>query len=203
MMNALSRKLVPGPSTPPTVEPQADALDRYRAIRRTTEWLCEPLSPEDCAIQSMPDMSPPKWHLAHTTWFFENLILEGQSPDFRPFDPTFRVLFNSYYNTVGEQHPRPRRGLLSRPGIERVREYRRDVDSHMENLLRGGNLPEAAARTLEVGLHHEQQHQELLLMDVKHLFSCNPLRPTYREVKEAEATQVADLEWLPFAGGSR
>jgi ergothioneine biosynthesis protein EgtB len=184
------------------VEPDASPLARYRAIRSTTEWLIDPLSAEDCAIQSMPDMSPAKWHLGHTTWFFETMILESTEAGFRPFDASFRVLFNSYYNTVGEQHPRPRRGMLSRPGLDRVRQYRSDVDRRMERPLRDGTLPEKALSALEVGLNHEQQHQELLLMDVKHLFSCNPLRPTYRPLEEPPATDPGDLTWSDFPGGS-
>ena len=149
--------------------------ERYRTVRRATEALAEPLSPEDCALQSMPDASPTKWHLAHTTWFFETLVLERHAPGFKPFEPHFRVLFNSYYNGIGEQYSRPHRGLLSRPGLEEVIAYRRAVDHAMVALLDapGGDAPDLAD-VVELGLHHEQQHQELVLTDIKHALSLQP-----------------------------
>jgi len=155
---------------------------RYRTIRRATEELRAPLSAEDCALQSMEFASPGKWHLAHTSWFFETFLLEDQLAGYQHYHPQFRVLFNSYYQTVGEQHPRPARGFLSRPSLEEVLDYRHHVDGHMQELLERGALdaPNPAAAIVEVGLQHEQQHQELLLMDIKHLFSLNPLRPAYR-----------------------
>src|SRR5262244_508090 len=138
-----------------------DLAEHYREVRAATDALAAPLSAEDCAIQSMPDASPVKWHLAHTTWFFETLVLEAV-PGFAPFDPAFRVLFNSYYESVGQQHPRPERGVLSRPSLDRVREYRRYVDAAIVRLLDSG-APEVLLAVIELGVHHEQQHQELIL----------------------------------------
>jgi hypothetical protein len=137
--------------------PEAQALRRYAAVRAATEALAQPLSPEDCCAQSMPDASPAKWHLAHTTWFFETFILETHEEGFQPFDPAFRVLFNSYYQGVGRQHPRPQRGLLTRPPLATVLAYRADVDARMQRLLAQG-APQVLG-LLELGLHHEQQHQ--------------------------------------------
>ena len=129
----------------------------------------------------MPDVSPTRWHLAHTSWFFETFLLRRQ-PDYRPFDPSYEYLFNSYYNTIGEQFPRPRRGLLSRPGLGEVLAYRDHVDEHVLRLLDSSNGEfDELARIVELGLHHEQQHQELILTDIKHVLSCNPSQPVYQE----------------------
>ena len=156
--------------------------ERLRAVRRATEALCAPLEIEDQVVQSMPDASPAKWHLAHTTWFFETFVLEPHRPGFRLFDPAFRSLFNSYYVAVGPRHARPERGLLTRPTVARVRAYRAAVDEQLDALL---GDPALAARPgllelAELGLHHEQQHQELILTDLLHAFSRNPLDPVYR-----------------------
>ena len=174
----------------------ADQLvERYRQVRAHTLALVAPLSVEDCAAQSMPEASPAKWHLAHTTWFFETFVLESLEPRFQPFDAAFRVLFNSYYNAVGDKHPRPQRGLLTRPGLDRVMAYRADVDSRLQRLLATADAQ--ALALVELGLHHEQQHQELLLTDVLHLFSCNPLGPAYGDAPPRTAEHAA-LQWLPF-----
>ncbi len=165
----------------------------YRAVRAHTEALAAPLSPEDALAQSMPDASPAKWHLAHTTWFFETFVLEHHEPGFRPHVPAYRVLFNSYYNAVGEQHPRPQRGLLTRPTLDEVRAYRAAVDARVLALL--PRLPQDALQLVELGLHHEQQHQELLLTDVLHLFSCNPLKPAYREAETPAEAPASPLQW--------
>ncbi|WP_404299411.1 ergothioneine biosynthesis protein EgtB [Alicycliphilus denitrificans] len=159
----------------------ADVAHRYAAVRAATEALARPLSAEDCCVQSMPDASPAKWHLAHTSWFFETFILERHESGFRPFDPAFRVLFNSYYQGVGRQHPRPQRGLLTRPSLATVQAYRAEVDARMQRLLAQGGLSAEVAALLELGLQHEQQHQELILTDIKHLLWCNPLWPAYHE----------------------
>src|SRR5438874_10452287 len=145
---------------------------RYAAVRRATESLCEPLHPEDCNLQSMPDASPAKWHLAHTTWFFETFILAA-APGYEPFDPTFNFLFNSYYEAVGPRHPRPQRGLLSRPTVAEVYCYRSAVDERMAELLRSATEEQltGVGPVLTLGLHHEQQHQELILTDILHAFS--------------------------------
>jgi ergothioneine biosynthesis protein EgtB len=154
---------------------------RYRAVRAQTERLCEPLCTEDFVVQSMPDVSPTKWHVAHVTWFFETFVLKPHASGYRPFHDDFEYLFNSYYNAVGAQHPRPQRGLLSRPTVEQAFAYRAWVDERMQALLEHEDeLPAALRDVIELGLHHEQQHQELLLIDIKHVLSVNPLHPAYR-----------------------
>ena len=153
----------------------------YARTRATTAALCEPLSPEDMAVQSMPDASPAKWHLAHTTWFFETFVLREAFPSRPPFHPQFAVLFNSYYQGVGPRFPRPRRGLLTRPSAADVMAYRARVDAAMAEVF--ASLPAARfaelAPRIELGVNHEEQHQELLLTDIKHLFGQNPLDPAY------------------------
>ncbi|NNF61248.1 MAG: ergothioneine biosynthesis protein EgtB, partial [Gammaproteobacteria bacterium] len=148
--------------------------EKFRRVRATTTSLCTTLAPEDTVVQSMPDASPTKWHLAHTSWFFENFLLARQ-PGYQPFDEQFSFLFNSYYFTVGQMHARPRRGLLSRPTLAEVMAYREHVDAAMASLL--ADPDDETAFLAELGLNHEQQHQELILTDIKHVFSCNPLRP--------------------------
>lgn len=178
---------------------------RYRVVRAFSEELATPLSGEDQTIQSMPDVSPTKWHLAHTTWFFETFVLVPHAPGYRVFHPAFGYLFNSYYEAVGERHPRPRRGLLSRPGVAEVLDYRRHVDAAMADLLQraGDDASRRIAPLLELGLHHEQQHQELILMDIKHVLSVNPLWPTYRAAAPRPARRSQPLTWVEFAGGLR
>jgi len=175
-----------------------DLSQRFAAIRDASVALAAPLSDEDCAAQSMVDASPVKWHLAHTTWFFETFILERFEPDFRPFHQAFRVLFNSYYNGVGEKHPRAQRGLVTRPSRAQVLEYRRNVDARMLAMLRNP-APEVGA-LVELGLNHEQQHQELILTDVLHLLSMNPLFPVYSR-DAPEAAPEGELTWDEFEGG--
>ncbi|HSN83223.1 MAG TPA: ergothioneine biosynthesis protein EgtB, partial [Polyangiales bacterium] len=173
----------------------------FQRVRAQTEALAAPLSAEDQCVQSMPDASPTKWHRAHTTWFFETFVLapagiEGLSP------APFSVLFNSYYNAVGEQYHRPCRGLLTRPSNEAVTAYRQRVDAAMLELLESG-VDDSAAACIELGLHHEQQHQELLLTDIKHLLSRNPLDPAY-ETSRAEgrdAAAVPSMRWVRHPGG--
>ncbi len=180
--------------------------ERYAAVRAATDWLAEPLSPEDAAVQAMPDASPAKWHLAHTSWFFETFVLAPAVPGFRPFHPHFRVLFNSYYNSIGAMHPRAERGLVTRPGLAEVRAYRRHVDGEMARLLERGGLSPELASLVEIGLQHEQQHQELILTDLKYLLSRNPLLPVYRERPSGEEPRPgapAPLAWRRVAGGLR
>jgi ergothioneine biosynthesis protein EgtB len=153
--------------------------NRFRLVRAATLALSEPLSPEDYVVQSMPDASPAKWHLAHTTWFFEEFVLQHAVPGYKFHDDQFRYLFNSYYNTVGPMHSRPHRGLLSRPTVEQVLAYRARIDERMNVLLQRDDLSPEILSVITLGLNHEQQHQELLLTDLKHLFSCNPLLPAY------------------------
>jgi ergothioneine biosynthesis protein EgtB len=181
-----------------------DLAVRFEAVRMATEALAEGLSAEDCALQSMPDASPVKWHLGHTTWFFETFLLEPNEPGFEPFDASFRILFNSYYNAVGPKHPRPERGMLSRPPLERVLAYRTEVNARTLRFLRTERSRELAA-LIELGLNHEQQHQELILTDFKHLLSRNPLLPAYRarSASSHSTAPVAPLEWMAFPEGLR
>jgi ergothioneine biosynthesis protein EgtB len=175
--------------------------ERYDEVRRFTEDLCAPLEREDYVAQSMPDASPVKWHLAHTTWFFETFVLKERDGH-RPVDPAYEVLFNSYYNSVGEQFPRPRRGVLTRPTVDEVYRYRREIDDAMRRLLAGAT-DERTRAVVDVGLNHEQQHQELILTDLKHLLAQNPLHPVYRPALETAAVQPAPgpARWQVHAGG--
>lgn len=152
----------------PAISPTSPLAQSFADIRRATLTLAAPLSPEDCQVQSMPDASPSKWHLAHITWFFETFILERFDAAFAPFDAAYRVLFNSYYQGVGEMHPRAQRGLIMRPTFEDVIRYRGDVDARLLRLLASRADDPALAELVTLGLHHEQQHQELLLTDIKH-----------------------------------
>jgi ergothioneine biosynthesis protein EgtB len=179
---------------------QGEQAERFPSIRKATESLADGLSAEDCALQSMPDASPVKWHLAHTTWFFETFVLERHDAAHRPFDPAFRFLFNSYYNGIGEQYPRPQRGMLSRPGLDNVLRYRAHVDERMRALLAGRTLSADALGLIELGLHHEQQHQELIRTDALHLLSLNPLAPAWRAGRPEPAVAAA-LQWQRHAGG--
>lgn len=177
--------------------------DRFRTVRGETEQLRAPLSAEDCLVQSMDDASPTKWHLAHTSWFFETFVLERGIEGYVPFHPRFRVLFNSYYQQIGPQHPRPHRGLLSRPSLEEVFAYRAHVDHHVLELLSCGEAAARVAPVIELGLHHEQQHQELILTDIKHALAQNPLRPPYRShrARPAAVGRTAPLGWQRHPGG--
>jgi ergothioneine biosynthesis protein EgtB len=172
----------------------------YQSARQHTLQLAAPLSAEDCCVQSMPDASPVKWHLAHSTWFFETFVLQDHEPGFAPFDPAFRVLFNSYYNGVGERHPRAQRGLLTRPTLAQVLAYRAAVDQRLLAWLDQQAGSEPALALVMLGIQHEQQHQELMLTDILHLFSRNPLLPAYREALPLRAPAAA-LEWIGVPGG--
>jgi ergothioneine biosynthesis protein EgtB len=174
--------------------------EHYRYVRGQSLALVAPLSAEDCCVQSMPDASPTKWHLGHTTWFFETFILEALEERFQPFDAAFRVLFNSYYKRIGEQHPRAQRGALTRPGLDHVLAYRANVDKRMLALL-ASEVVADLDRLVELGLNHEQQHQELLITDIKHLLSLNPLHPAYA-AKPAATNELTILpSWQDCAGG--
>jgi ergothioneine biosynthesis protein EgtB len=185
----------------PSAQPCGALAQRYAAVRGQTLALAAPLSEADCQAQSMPDTSPTKWHLAHVTWFFETFILERFEPNFAPFNPAFRVLFNSYYQTVGEQHPRPQRGLITRPDLAEVKAYRANIDARMLTLLRGA-VDAEAKELLTLGLHHEQQHQELLLTDIKHLLAQNPLNPVYSAHWPLCSVTSVPLEWVEMQGGN-
>jgi ergothioneine biosynthesis protein EgtB len=182
----------------------ASLAERYSQTRQFTEHLCEPLEVEDFVVQSMPDASPTRWHLAHTTWFFETFALSRWEADYRPANADFQFLFNSYYNSVGEPFPRARRGLLTRPTVAEVFEYRHAVDERMTRLLRGrgDDDSEEIARVVELGINHEQQHQELMLTDIKHAYSCNPLWPTYRKLSPgSQPTRMEPSGWTDHGGG--
>ncbi|HLH34813.1 MAG TPA: ergothioneine biosynthesis protein EgtB [Alloacidobacterium sp.] len=170
-------------------------------VRRHSEMLCAPLTPEDMMVQSCPEASPAKWHLAHTTWFFETFILRELYPDYRPFHSDFIWLFNSYYNSVSDQPEKKLRSSFSRPGINEIRAYREYVDSAMQKCLKSGTSEEVELRVV-LGMHHEQQHQELLLTDIKHAFWTNPLRPAYLVLPfENLSGSSAAMQWLDYPGG--
>lgn len=192
---ALSSELTEQPSREAT-----PLAEQYRRVREATVGLCATLAPEDYVVQSMPDASPAKWHLAHTTWFFEEFVLQHASSGYEFHDASFRYLFNSYYNAVGPMHTRSSRGLLSRPTVQEVLAYRRRVDERVLELLERGPAA-AGARILTLGLHHEQQHQELLLTDIKHLFSCNPLLPALIQQSPQTLRGAPALSYKPFEGG--
>ena len=182
------------------MEVSSISSNAYSQVRHTTEGLTETLSAEDMVVQSMADASPVKWHLGHTTWFFETFILQKFASDYRRFNDTFPFIFNSYYESVGERHPRPRRGVLTRPSMQQVMDYRRYVDEQMMAVLDRAS-PELMS-LVTVGLHHEMQHQELLLTDVLHLFSQNPLLPAVMEAPHREAQMAgASLKWTLNEGG--
>jgi ergothioneine biosynthesis protein EgtB len=184
---------------------RAPLAERLQAVRAHTLALAEPLSAEDQQAQSMPDASPTKWHLAHSSWFFEAVVLQRFAPSYQPFDERFAKLFNSYYESLGTRHPRPQRGLLTRPSLLQVLSYRRHVDEALQALVRGADEDSwrQAAPLIELGLHHEQQHQELILTDVLHLLSLNPLSPAYAPLPPATAPRADAIEdsWWDCRGG--
>ena len=182
---------------------RTDQLARYLEIRRTTEQLCRPLAIEDHVLQAMPDVSPAKWHLAHVSWFFETFLLTPHLPGYEPLDPAYTFLFNSYYNGVGPQFSRPARGHLSRPGVADVFAYRAWVDRGMERLLAAMDIERAGAvaALVELGLNHEQQHQELILTDIKYNLAVNPLHPAYHATAVPRGTATAPLAWRELRGG--
>ena len=179
--------------------------ERFAAVRGASLALAARLSPEDQQVQSMPDVSPTKWHLAHITWFFETFLLPPNLAGYQAFDPQFGFLFNSYYEQVGERHPRPQRGLLSRPSLAEVLAYRAHVDAAMDRLIAAAPAQgwAAVAALIELGLNHEQQHQELILMDIKHVLSINPLAPAYQAAAPAAPCAPEPLDWIRFEGGLR
>ena len=194
------RAIEPGASGAERHEP-ATHRERYLAVREQSLTLCEPLQPEDFVVQSMPDASPAKWHLAHTSWFFEEFVLAAADPGYKPFDPRFRFLFNSYYQSVGPMHERARRGLITRPGVDEVLRYRAEIDGRIVDALERGAIPAPLLKVLTLGLNHEQQHQELLLTDIKHLLYANPLRPAYTRHTAVRPYDSIALEFEHFSGG--
>jgi ergothioneine biosynthesis protein EgtB len=183
-----------------TVDDQVLA-ERFGATRRMTEELAAPLSAEDQTVQSMPDVSPTKWHRAHSSWFFETFLLSPSLAGYEVFHPEFAYLFNSYYVGAGDRYPRPDRGLISRPGIVEIADYRRHVDAGMRALLAGG-LDPGSTFLVELGIQHEQQHQELLLMDIKHVLSRNPMLPAYAPLGPRPAGTSSPTTWTVHGGGT-
>jgi ergothioneine biosynthesis protein EgtB len=193
---------MPGPAGATHAAAATDALlRRFREVRIRTESLVAPLSAEDCALQSMPDASPAKWHLAHTTWFFETFVVVPTIAGYRPFDPAFKVLFNSYYHAVGEQHPRPERGLLSRPSLDDVRAYRAHVDAAMIDCCTRARSDAALAAIITLGVNHEEQHQELIMTDILDLFSRNPTRPAYDAARVTRGRVAEPMRWIAHPAG--
>ncbi|MCO6437550.1 MAG: ergothioneine biosynthesis protein EgtB [Phycisphaerae bacterium] len=195
----------------PVISPSASRLEpsallqRFKSIRETTERICEPLAIEDYVVQTMPDVSPTKWHLGHTSWFFETLILKVHDAAYRPLDDTYAYIFNSYYNSLGEQFPRPCRGHLSRPTVQQVYAYRHHVNDGMERLLARAESSEFVqiGNLVQIGLHHEQQHQELILTDIKNVLSVNPMRPIYRTRVKPLQSQVPPMDWFTYPEAQR
>ncbi len=204
-MTAISRRAKLDRVVPVRYQIDRAALQgQFAAVRTASERLVAPLEPEDMVVQSMPDASPTKWHLAHMTWFFETFFLQHAQPEAADHHPSFNYLFNSYYNAVGAQFPRFARGLVTRPTVVEVFAYRRTIDERVADFLAGCDEDELArfAPIVELGIHHEQQHQELLLTDIKHLLAQNPLRPVYTHLPLAAAPIApAKPSWVTFAGG--
>src|SRR5437870_7038689 len=182
---------------------QRALAERYQQVRQATEALSAPLAVEDYVIQSMPDCSPTKWHLAHVSWFFETFLLKPSVSDYRPLNPQYAYLFNSYYNAAGDKYPRPQRGLLSRPTVDEVYRYRKHVDEHVLDLLECADEEDLqkVAPIVTLGLNHEQQHQELIVTDLKHMLSHNPLHPVYVTLSLYQAADVAPMTWVEFTEG--
>ncbi len=176
-------------------------LNTFRATRQRTVEICEPLAESDHEIQTMPDVSPPKWHLAHTSWFFETFILIPGLPGYRPFHPQFHYLFNSYYKGLGPYYPRAARGQMSRPALKEVHQYRNYVEAGIEKIFAEEHGWRKFGHLLELGIHHEQQHQELLLTDILHIFFCNPLHPAYQKQDFKNPAQVPPFSWRDFPEG--
>ncbi len=198
----------PDSAEPGQPDPPCPPGARYKAVRDHTEHLVAALTEEDQCVQSMPDASPAKWHRAHTTWFFEEFVLAAHQPGYTRFDPAFRFLFNSYYEAVGPRHPRPSRGLLTRPGARQISAYRAQVDAAMTALLEELPPPDAQdpragciLGLLELGLHHEQQHQELLVTDMLHAFAQNPLAPAIFPPWREDPGASGPTRMIGFAGG--
>lgn len=184
-------------------ESRENLKERYQTVRNFSLKLCETLKTEDFVVQSMPDVSPTKWHLAHTSWFFETFVLRKSKKDYKPLNENYAYLFNSYYMQAGERFYRPHRGLLSRPTVNEVFEYRKYIDENMFEFIDNSdeNMFNELAPVIEIGINHEQQHQELLLTDIKHVFSINPLKPVYREIKSIVDGDIPKFNWVDFDGG--
>jgi ergothioneine biosynthesis protein EgtB len=202
----MARQLRTPPAAPETLVPVVDRqalAERYQQVRQSTEALCAPLAVEDYVVQSMPDCSPTRWHLAHVSWFFETFLLKPSVADYRPLDPRYAYLFNSYYNAAGERYPRPQRGLVSRPTVDEVYQYRHHIDEQVLDLIEcaGDDQAPAIAPIVTLGSHHEQQHQELILTDLKHMLSHNPLHPVYAERAPEAPADAASMGWFDVGEG--
>jgi ergothioneine biosynthesis protein EgtB len=182
------------------VEPKNLARS-YALTRAFSEELCETLQAEDCVVQTMPEVSPTKWHLAHTSWFFETFVLKTALRNYRSPHPEYAFLFNSYYNAAGKMHCRPKRGLISRPTLEQTRHYRRCIDEAMASLFERTDWTDKFGKVVELGINHEQQHQELMITDIKNVFSENPLRPVFRESLKSSAAKSHPSAWIAFPSG--
>ena len=178
-----------------------DVVSAYRTVRTFSKKLCQTLQPEDCVVQTVPEVSPTKWHLAHTSWFFETFVLKDALRGYSAINAQYAYLFNSYYNAAGKMHCRPKRGLISRPTLRETFEYRDRVDLLMEAIFEDPALIERFEPIITLGIHHEQQHQELMLTDIKHVFSENPLSPVYRERAVEASAPVPPIKWVPFKAG--
>src|SRR5271155_177386 len=178
-------------------------LARFKTIRQSTRQLCSPLSPEDMMVQSCPEASPVKWHLAHTSWFFETFVLSESLPHYQPFHPDFRWLFNSYYNALGDMPEKKLRASFSRPPLDAILAYRAHVDAAIGRLLENSAIEAEALRRITLGLEHEQQHQELIATDIKHALFTNPLHPAYLPLPEAARPEAIapPVDWIAFSGG--
>ncbi len=207
--HATLRVVAPRSSEPGKARENIGTMDRdglgkaFRRLRRATELLCEPLETEDFVVQTMPDVSPTKWHLAHTSWFFETFVLRPGLAGYRPFDERYAYVFNSYYHAAGSRHPQPERGLLSRPTVRDVFAYRSHVDRAMDRFLAESSESELSrfAFVVELGINHEEQHQELILTDIKHVFGTNPIAPVFRSDDRAAASTATPFRWIGFNGG--
>jgi ergothioneine biosynthesis protein EgtB len=189
--------------TPGSAAERQALIERYQQVRECSEDLCAPLTPEDFVIQSMPDCSPTKWHLAHVSWFFETFLLQPAVANYQSPNPAYAYLFNSYYNAIGDKYPRAQRGLVSRPGVDETFRYRAHVDERVLDLLECADDRQMAtfAPIVTLGLHHEQQHQELIVTDLKHMLSHNPLHPAYINGTPRAALEVGPVQWVSFPEG--
>lgn len=176
-------------------------MDSYKSVRKTTENICKPLEIEDYVIQTIEDVSPPKWHLGHSSWYFETFLLKKYKPGYKIFNESFNFIFNSYYETIGNRVKRSNRGALSRPTVKEIYEYRRYVDIHMLELLESPNIDPEFIELVELGLNHEQQHQELLITDIKNIFASNPLKPIYNSSNLKQLTEAKSLKYIEIKGG--
>jgi ergothioneine biosynthesis protein EgtB len=193
----------PRPKAQPISSARAELMKRFQTVRQFSEKICETLVSEDYVIQTMPEMSPTKWHLAHVSWFFETFVLKAHMAGYKSLHPQYGFLFNSYYNAAGKMHARPQRGLISRPTVRETFEYRKHIDAKVQELLENADDErlEALTRLIILGVNHEQQHQELILTDLKHLFWMNPLRPVFREEKSTVENAPPELKWRNYAEG--